>query len=66
MTDEPMMNLVSREPHEISETVNYESRIVKCARCSGVHPAAPWPTNSTEYKHRPRCGHCGSGFMYPV
>ncbi len=58
--------IISEWPLEVLDTVNYETRSVRCARCSATMPFAPWPTNSNEISHRPRCGKCRSCFTYPT
>lgn len=62
----PKLDVISREPMEILDWVNYETRAIKCSRCGSTMPNAPWPTNSVALQHRPRCGACASLFTYPV
>jgi hypothetical protein len=68
--DQPTTRRVSgaptRNPHKILEGDAYESRDVACARCGLIHRHAPWPKDSPEVIHRPRCSSCGSMFTYTV
>lgn len=57
---------IAADPMEIKEGVNYENREVRCAACGSAMPNAPWPTNSTSWLHRPRCGKCNSPMTYPA
>lgn len=57
--------VISQVPLAVEDHVNYNNQRVKCARCTAIMEHAPYPTNSTELKHRPRCGRCGSMFTYP-
>lgn len=57
---------LSHEPLKIEDGIDYETRPVVCASCGARMPNAPWPTNSTSFLHRPRCGKCLSPMTCPA
>jgi ribosomal protein S27AE len=66
MSPDQKCYMPSKEPLKVEDWVQYENRTVKCGRCGIAFPYAPWPTNSADPVHRPRCANCGSMFTYPI